>query len=249
MQKVDAHVDLTAALSEQARLRALGNDEADSAAKAAVRRHPVGQAGRRERWGRAWADACATARLIAVLAPLWLVARQPGRARAVRAPPSAEEVEWREQQRARKAEEARLAAERRAGNWTSHAWGFVGGVRRCMSCLVRADHRGGAEAMHCQGDRGWSILGGPAASTHELFVAVVRRTDEDPSPLFLCVRCGCWAETGVSQGLLRECSRGFASKSAKGAVDRIRQGLHPKFGAAARGGVVDDLSPCPKQSG
>ena len=69
MQKVAAHVDVTADLAPQQLLEARGNDAADRAAKSAVARHPAANA---EAWERAWSDACETAQLIAAMGPLWL---------------------------------------------------------------------------------------------------------------------------------------------------------------------------------
>ena len=85
------------------------------------------------------------------------------------------------------------------------------------------------------------MLSGSHARGHRIFVAFVERQDEIPSPLLICLKCGCWAETGVSKGLLGECGR--PSRHASDAIARAKRGLYPKAGKAARGGVVADLVP------
>ena len=241
MQKVKAHVNISSSMAQEALFRARGNDAADAAAKSALARHPRDLPAVRSAWNMDWADACTTARLIAAAGPLWPSARPPAGTKLARAHVADASARATAREDARRAEEAR-----RAANFASHVWGQLRGIRRCLRCHVWESHHDAAAGKECQGDWGRSILEGPAASSHDLMCASVYRAGEGNTPLLICMCCGAWMETGFSPRLAEPCRRRFASKSAEYAVQRIRRGQFPKPGASARGALVDDLVPTKK---
>ena len=83
LRKVPAHVEVGACLTNGARRDAQGNNAADVAAKTALSAHPQWDTGVASIFERDFADARATAKLIARAGPLWPAAQPPGRRRLV----------------------------------------------------------------------------------------------------------------------------------------------------------------------
>ena len=133
MQKVAAHVTVTADLTPRERFLARGNDAADVAAKAAVGRHPAADAAD---WEQAWADACSTAQLIAALGPLWPRARPQGGKKLTRSPaPTADAAAQRLQ-----VEEAQVDNEEQKES-AEHAGGRMRGIRRVLDGPAAPTHK------------------------------------------------------------------------------------------------------------
>ena len=146
---------------------------------------------------------------------------------------------------------ARLAAvaaakreqdEARQHNFDSHVWGSLRGVGRCVGCHISRKHEEAARGAPCRSDWGKVMLVGSRARGHRIFVALVERLGEQPSPLLICLACGCWAESGISRGLTTSCTS-RPTRNAEAAIARVRRGLCPKAGKAARGGIVSELIP------
>ena len=116
------------------------------------------------------------------------------------------------------------------------------GVGRCLGCHVERRHAEAAVSAPCGSDWGREMLAGHRERGHRISVAFVERRRELPSPLLICLQCGSWAEAGTAKGLLGQCS-GQPSRHAADAIRRVRRGLCPKAGKAAREGVVSDLIP------
>ena len=75
---------------------------------------------------------------------------------------------------------------------------------------------------------------------HRIFAADVVRPGEEAGPLLICMECGAYAEAGGSAALRGQC-RATPSKHAADAISRVRRGLLPKPGKAAKGEVVQHL--------
>ena len=232
MRKVAAHQKEVLDEGPSERLRRLGNDCADSEAKAALRRHPGAPPAERAVLEQAWDDATVACTVIAkatLMFPSAAGLREKVRQPTTKALREQRAAARRAAIRQRQEDRRRVHAEALA----THRWVRVGSLQRCSACF--ATHGPGAGYV-CPGipTHYQQLMVDAQAAGHQLMVGGLGHSgghfDQPLQLLLACSRCGSWATAATNP----RCSlRGPClppTVSGTEALRRMRRGDAPKAG-------------------
>ena len=244
MVKVKAHQSFKGLEGEDLH-KARGNDAADTAAKAAVARHPPHS----QRWTEEAAvrahDAEAVARLIGRA-----VARWPRQKRA-------ELRENRPNRGAERGARRKARAQRRAAREAcakealrSHDWAWWASPVRCRQCLARRTANtpvcgGDPEGLAARADS--ALLHGHCMGRGVGLPPAGSGTAAPATPFVACLRCGAWESAGRSTLLSGQCVP--PGRNGAAALGRLSRGLFPRPGGQWAGYLVPTFFPWRRPSG